>query len=70
VRSGLDPPCELLRRHFEAEDPRRVAGLAAPEGVFARPQARAGLRELERAYHAAAVVRMDNSGRLGIALSE
>ena len=42
----------------------------APEPVFTRTQARAGLGELERAHDAAPVVRMHGGGRRRVALGE
>ena len=55
---------------LEPDDQRRVPRLAAPEPVLPGPQARAGLRELERAHDPPAVVRVHGGGRSRIALGE
>ena len=70
MRALDDAPLELVARHVEAEDERRVSRLAAPQRVSAGLQRLADLRQLERADDAAAVVRVDALGRERISLCE
>ena len=64
-----DSPLELLARHVEAEEERRVARLALQSGSR-RAERLADLRQLERADDAPAVVRVDALRCERVALGE
>src|SRR4029078_13124689 len=69
-RSLLDSPLELLGWNFEPDDQRRMAGLAAPEPVFAPREERPHLGQFERTDDASPVVWMHCCGGRRVALGE
>ena len=62
VGAGDDPPLQLVRRHVEPDDQRRVSRRGRPEAVVVGHERLPGLGELERAHEATRVVDVHGRG--------